>query len=1188
MSARLDDYELLEELGAGGMGAVYRAREKATDTIVALKVLRVPATQRAEAEARFAREVELGSRIEHPGVVRTRAAGSGMLAGEDVQFLVMPFVPGQSLRQLLDDAGAQGESVSRHIGLHVAGALEALHAAGIVHRDVKPENVLLTPEGRVVLADLGVARALGEGSDVSVTGQFVGSIAYAPPEAFDEAYVSSTSLDVWALGVLLFELVTGVHPFERGSAEATIRAILHERPRRFRDHGAQDAPFLEALTRRLLEPQAGERPQDGAAVVALFEGGEEATWWRSDAEASDPQTPWLEQLDVQTPLVGRDEPLRALQGVVGAPGEVIVLRGLPGSGRTRLAHEALAARTDLGVIYASGASVRAARWLADGLRDLVPNDERAAYLEAVTQDDVLASDVGRHLDDAARPFSASFSRALFDEVVLDALGRCATQQALVLWFDDAEAASADVRRQLVAAIRAAKRLGLCIWVTLAEGTMPGDLAAVLEQHATNTIDLEPLSERALWTWVRSRYGADHISDDVAPVLDARTGGSPAVVQSFLARLDSEGYIRRQPEGGWSITSTRKQLESLPMAETAEGVWRSRVLGLDTQDRELLDVAACLGRAFEPRVLAQVLGSSTLDVLRRLTRLARGAKLVRSVRDAFEFAATPVRRVVLDETPPALQTAYHGALAEALTSLAPDDPAAICEQWLAARDPAAALPFAMSAIDALDRSGRASQGMHIVRTLLDAERSLDVREIARVAYRGLTMGMQEGDLLDVDVIAPWLEEARRAEEASSIAYLELAIGHRHMRGGDIEAAAESMARAVESARGGDDWRAHATTCEAYSQMCVYLGKHELGIALAEEALERSDGRTEQEAQLAVNYITRSAHWSSLDRFDKSLPLIEMAVENAREQGFPHKESEALSIEGAILDRLARWDEAIVVGKQAVAIARRMRNRLGVAHGGHNLSDFLFAAGRYADAWHQAGAAVDTARDLGLARVEITAELTAARIGAWCGWTDAAREHVARTDAAIAESAVIRLRLFHNAASILVAANDERWDHALTHARTGREDAGDDGPKTWRCRLAFMEGRARWMLGQVDEAREAFAEAWELGREDTSEVSWSVLAGTYLAGLDPSVRADAEARRDACADKLEVHAELERTWAEATLWTDLPEARRLENLQRARETLERIAAPMTKDAQHALWTGCWLHRRIAEAIKGSSRQ
>ncbi|MEU4997652.1 serine/threonine-protein kinase [Streptomyces sp. NPDC021622] len=254
-------YRLAERIGSGGMGTVWRAVDELVGRDVAVKQPRLPGDPHDAAErrmyARLQREARAAAQVEHPAAV----AIHDVVVEDELPWIVMELIRGDSLHELLK-RGALPPAESARIGLAVVGALAAAHARGIVHRDVKPANVLIGPHGRVVLTDFGIAHIQGEES-LTVSGEFVGSLEFIAPERMSGSTAGPES-DLWSLGVLLYAAVEGWSPFRRTTLESTLAAVLSaEVPPPVR------AGELGPLIERLLSRDPALRPDASEAALAL-------------------------------------------------------------------------------------------------------------------------------------------------------------------------------------------------------------------------------------------------------------------------------------------------------------------------------------------------------------------------------------------------------------------------------------------------------------------------------------------------------------------------------------------------------------------------------------------------------------------------------------------------------------------------------------------------------------------------------------------------------------------------------------------------------------------------------------------------------------------------------------------------------------------------------------------------------
>jgi serine/threonine-protein kinase len=219
-------YEILGLVGSGGMGTVYRARDSELDEVVALKLLRREVMDQSGMLDRFRQEVKLARRVTHRNVARTYDIGES----EGDKFLTMEFVEGEALSARLTREGALPLDAVIAVADGICAGLQAAHAAGIVHRDLKPDNVLLARDGRVVLTDFGIARALFDAGRAATMGLALGTPAYMAPEQVEGAADLDERADVYALGAMLYECVTGERAWSGESIWALAAARLMQPP----------------------------------------------------------------------------------------------------------------------------------------------------------------------------------------------------------------------------------------------------------------------------------------------------------------------------------------------------------------------------------------------------------------------------------------------------------------------------------------------------------------------------------------------------------------------------------------------------------------------------------------------------------------------------------------------------------------------------------------------------------------------------------------------------------------------------------------------------------------------------------------------------------------------------------------------------------------------------------------------
>ena len=247
-------YTAEQEIGRGGSALIFRARDPG-GRIVALKVLRPELLVSVEAD-RFLREIRLASTLQHPHIAPLLDSGSV----EWVIYYVMAYIEGPTLRQALAERSPLDIAQATRIGLDLLGALDHAHAHGIVHRDVKPDNIVLSPERGAVLLDFGIARAMeASGESLTAAGIAIGTVSYMSPEQVMGVRSPDPRSDIYALGCVLYECLTGTPPFTHASDPVVMQMHVRDVPRPVRDRRAEVPEALDAVIMRALAKRPEER-----------------------------------------------------------------------------------------------------------------------------------------------------------------------------------------------------------------------------------------------------------------------------------------------------------------------------------------------------------------------------------------------------------------------------------------------------------------------------------------------------------------------------------------------------------------------------------------------------------------------------------------------------------------------------------------------------------------------------------------------------------------------------------------------------------------------------------------------------------------------------------------------------------------------------------------------------------------
>ncbi|MGE5206268.1 MAG: protein kinase domain-containing protein [Chlamydiota bacterium] len=272
-------YQVEALLGEGGMGAVYRAYDRELDRTVALKLIRPELGSDAAMSQRFRQELLLASKISHKNILRIHDLGEA----NGTKFISMAYVEGEDLHQLLKREGRLPVNRAVSLAKQLCAALEAAHAEGVVHRDLKPQNILLDKAGQVYVSDFGLAKSLEpDATQMTLSGQFLGTPRYMSPEQAMAGTVDHRS-DLYSLGLILYEMATGEVPFKAESTLQTMYLRVHEKPQDPRQFNPDLPDYLTQIILRCLETDPAQRYQSAREILDDLESAQPSRPPRSQA-----------------------------------------------------------------------------------------------------------------------------------------------------------------------------------------------------------------------------------------------------------------------------------------------------------------------------------------------------------------------------------------------------------------------------------------------------------------------------------------------------------------------------------------------------------------------------------------------------------------------------------------------------------------------------------------------------------------------------------------------------------------------------------------------------------------------------------------------------------------------------------------------------------------------------------------
>lgn len=675
-------YRVVSELGRGGMGVVYAARDLLLERDVAVKI--VPrSTLTPEAEERVLREARTVARMDHPGIVPVHDLGRD---DEGVWF-VMPLLPGTTLRDHVKNGDlALGDVLET--GVQVAEAVAYCHAHGVLHRDLKPGNVMVSREEggrlRARVMDFGLARSRGD-AHITRSGFMIGTLAYLSPEQVRGEEVDA-SADLYALGVLLYESILGRPPF-RGEQDAVLHRILHEVPRSFARSGLSLDHELEQLILACLAKRKEDRP----AHAALIASGLRAAQQRLSGDALSSQLlkrPQKQANDTQAlgVFVGREKEYTALAAAFDSActsnAQLCLLSGDPGTGRSRLVSEfAEQVRTRRALFVetrfsgdAEAAWAQLVRNFTIELHSLRPQAEAQLRALRPTLRAALPSLDWSDTGESESGTGPTWAGGSTPVPLAEALGRlfALAGMPMVLHLDDCHTAAVPTELFSNLMLRLAHLPVLFVVSVIESGRDPRALAARLQaafagKEHFSALRLGPLDRGSFRLLVEGFLGGSMEDDGFVEKLYAVTDGNPFFTLEILrTQLESSALVRNA--AGHFVASTGVAPQDWPLS--VRHVVEQRISDLPDDARELLQAAAVLGHDFPLETLSAVLGAEPTD--RTLAPLIDRGHLQEITRDGEEWLVMPssvMRSVLAAGLPLRRRRLIHQRAAEQLDARA---------------------------------------------------------------------------------------------------------------------------------------------------------------------------------------------------------------------------------------------------------------------------------------------------------------------------------------------------------------------------------------------------------------------------------------------------------------------------------------------------------------------------------------
>jgi predicted ATPase len=892
-----DRYRIDAELGLGGMGAVYRARDAVLDRDVAVKLLNESGLG-TEGRERMLREAQAIAKLNHPNIVQVHDAGQ--LDG--TPYIVMELVEGQSLHERPPKDFPGIVAVARQ----VCAALEHAHQNGIIHRDLKPENVIIGEDGSAKLMDFGLARSVA--SRMTSEGEITGTVFYLAPElALGQDFDGRA--DLYALGVMLYEMTTGELPYFKGDPLTVISQHIHASAVPPRSKNPELPPLLEQLVLQLLSKDPADRPESAMAVLRLLEAPS-----LLDPEAGTDREQSLIARIVRGRFVGRLTELKEAKALwahaAAGQGQTLLVSGEPGIGKTRFLRELVThVEVSGGLALIGEAYEEAGAPYAPFAQILRRTLQRAAQegvqLSEINLADllVLAPELRPSYPDLPPnpPLKPEAEQQRQFESVVALQSAFGEKTPVLLALDDAHGADSGSLALLRHLARRTRRQPVLLVATYREVEL--DEARPLNEALLDLNRNRLATRLKLARFTREETGEllhaifeEEITPDFLNGIYRETEGNPFFIEEVCKSLVEAGKVYFE-NGQWH----RPSMDELAIPQSVRMAIQSRLSVLPESTQEVLRLAAILGREFEYEILAKA-SELDEDALIDALEAAQQAQLIEEVNGSgdvtFSFVHALIPNTLAEGVRTLRRRRLHRRAADAIVQARPGDFEAIAYHYEEAGEEALSLDYYLKAGE---RAARAYANPEAERHFLAAldlveaepERARLLGELALVQSRQgkFELGLERwlegiklyGQLGEQEPMARYYARAARAAWEAGDLRRGLALGQEGLQ--TLEGAPASMGLADLLHETG-----RALYFNAQAEEAETILRQALAMAEQTDALV-----VRLEALVTLGTTIAIAHPRSAQ---EGKELIDEAVQLARSNGLPDQESRALNNLGLI--------------------------------------------------------------------------------------------------------------------------------------------------------------------------------------------------------------------------------------------------------------------------------------------------
>ena len=676
----ISHYKILEKLGEGGMGVVYKAQDTKLDRLVALKFLPQHLAASVENTARFIREAKAASSLNHPNILTIYDFDEV----DGMKFIVMEYVEGHELKNIVGAYRNTPLPIEKilYTAIQIAEGLKAAHSKGIVHRDIKSENIMVTNDGRVKIMDFGLAQFLNTGADFTRTGRVVGTAHYMSPEQIEGKHVDERS-DIFSFGVLLYEMLTRTLPFSADYDLAVLYLIVNADPQPPIEVDPSIPSELNQLVLRCLMKLKEERFQSCDEISSELD----ALLKRPYEIAVSPPAEKLSTL-VAVPTSAEDDQLfvgrekerkqlhESIERLKTGSGHTVIISGEAGIGKSRLALYAANEAKNLQMTVFMGRCLFREGGLSyhpfvDALKRSFRTFDQRVLEVLIRRGASLGIDLASRLSlikaflNLSTESVSLLNKEQLWDAVLSLFKIMAVDRPLVLVVDDLHWADKTTLGFFSFIARNIGEIPLLLLGLYREFDVESELdfAQTGLMESIRQLKIEGFAEQV----DLRRFNAEETSAAVQRILNDQevdppilrhifenTQGNPLFVHELVSLMKSRRSIRHDG----SMWRLETEVQIAVVSERVHNVIMQRLDRLTKDEHELLEIASCEGNHFQSEALAECLGVDRITVLKQLQTLEKEHHLIRHDQNQYRFDHPLIRQVLYEGILDELRQEYH--------------------------------------------------------------------------------------------------------------------------------------------------------------------------------------------------------------------------------------------------------------------------------------------------------------------------------------------------------------------------------------------------------------------------------------------------------------------------------------------------------------------------------------------------